>query len=151
MGHTSAVDWWTLGILIYEMIVRTVTPLCLRLFSLVLLFDLAGSWHCAMFRFYSLACHPIFFVFLISFSNYPKFVFDRAGEVRLQSDLFVFAFMSFRTYRLRAGKREPAKCGIGGWIFCARTMFSVSPISLHSLVLPFHDSCRVLCPLWLAS
>jgi serine/threonine protein kinase len=21
-GHTSAVDWWTLGILIYEMIVR---------------------------------------------------------------------------------------------------------------------------------
>ena len=22
MGHTSAVDWWTLGILIYEMIVR---------------------------------------------------------------------------------------------------------------------------------
>lgn len=43
MGHTSAVDWWTLGILIYEMIVRTVTPLCRRLFSLVLLFDLAGS------------------------------------------------------------------------------------------------------------
>lgn len=22
LGHTSAVDWWTLGILIYEMIVR---------------------------------------------------------------------------------------------------------------------------------
>jgi protein-serine/threonine kinase len=22
-GHTSAVDWWTLGILVYEMIVRT--------------------------------------------------------------------------------------------------------------------------------
>lgn len=77
MGHTSAVDWWTLGILIYEMIVRTVTPLCLRLSPLALLFDLAGSWHCAMFRFYSLACHPIFFVFLISFSNYPNFVFHR--------------------------------------------------------------------------
>jgi serine/threonine protein kinase len=23
LGHTSAVDWWTLGILIYEMIVRS--------------------------------------------------------------------------------------------------------------------------------
>ncbi len=26
VGHTSAVDWWTLGILIYEMIVRGVSP-----------------------------------------------------------------------------------------------------------------------------
>lgn len=25
LGHTSAVDWWTLGILIYEMIVSTAT------------------------------------------------------------------------------------------------------------------------------
>mgnify|MGYP000471664645 FL=1 len=25
-GHTSAVDWWTLGILIYEMIVSDVCP-----------------------------------------------------------------------------------------------------------------------------
>ena len=27
-GHTSAVDWWTLGILIYEMIVRLCLPVC---------------------------------------------------------------------------------------------------------------------------
>ena len=27
LGHTVAVDWWTLGILIYEMIVRGFTPL----------------------------------------------------------------------------------------------------------------------------
>lgn len=66
MGHTSAVDWWTLGILIYEMIVRTVTPLCLRLFSLVLLFDLAGSWHCAMFRFYSLVTPSFLFFSYLS-------------------------------------------------------------------------------------
>jgi len=26
-GHTAAVDWWTLGILIYEMIVRTLKSL----------------------------------------------------------------------------------------------------------------------------
>lgn len=26
-GHTAAVDWWTLGILIYEMIVRIVKRL----------------------------------------------------------------------------------------------------------------------------
>lgn len=25
-GHTAAVDWWTLGILIYEMIVRARRP-----------------------------------------------------------------------------------------------------------------------------
>ena len=25
-GHTSAVDWWTLGILIYEMIVSATNP-----------------------------------------------------------------------------------------------------------------------------
>src|SRR5579863_2528028 len=28
-GHTSAVDWWTLGILIYEMIVSVLVPLWL--------------------------------------------------------------------------------------------------------------------------
>lgn len=25
-GHTSAVDWWTLGILVYEMLVRSLSP-----------------------------------------------------------------------------------------------------------------------------
>lgn len=29
-GHTAAVDWWTLGILIYEMIVRPQKPNLLR-------------------------------------------------------------------------------------------------------------------------
>lgn len=33
-GHTSAVDWWTLGILIYEMIVSDVSMSCLRSFDL---------------------------------------------------------------------------------------------------------------------
>jgi protein-serine/threonine kinase len=29
-GHTAAVDWWTLGILIYEMIVRPQKPIGLQ-------------------------------------------------------------------------------------------------------------------------
>ena len=30
LGHTVAVDWWTLGILIYEMIVRILSCLGIR-------------------------------------------------------------------------------------------------------------------------
>ena len=31
LGHTSAVDWWTLGILIYEMIVRVCSYMLLHI------------------------------------------------------------------------------------------------------------------------
>lgn len=42
-GHTAAVDWWTLGILIYEMIVRPVKSPVLNHFLSVLLLTLIST------------------------------------------------------------------------------------------------------------
>ncbi len=83
-GHTAAVDWWTLGILIYEMIVRRALPPCmLPLYRIMF-------WHTAGMQF------PRFSIFLVSFVGIHSFMLalNAALEVLTSYGPFIVYYTS---------------------------------------------------------